>query len=557
MASSARAKARPARGFRAAPKPSRLLPPMRSRPRPVLAALLAALLALAALSCAGCASRPPARGTTCVWIAGRPEPAFDPGGPPDPLRWSLERLLARGLVEEDSSGALVPGAAERWEWSADSLALTFHLRPGLVFADGSPCVSADFRRALDTGLGRTDHGSRAWLLSAVSGVERVRAGRPLPPLGVETPDPRTLVLRLARRDPLLPARLALPGLSAPWSDSGSGGWRDAAGLGPYRVLGEEPGRALTLLRRAGAPGPDTILVRFQPLAGRVLTFLRANAADLVWPLPATLDAAAAPQGFRLGVRAAEPARTLLLVMRADLPPTSRLATRYALAHSVNRDRVLELLGARARRLGSWLPGAGPYDFPALDEGQAREWMGRGKLGQAFHVVMGYDADGAGAAVARALQEEWSRLGIYAELRPLRGPKLARELLGGLSHLALVEEQPWTHDPAGTLASLVMPLRGPAVGAFRTGWRTREFDGLLGLAGGSTFPGPDAAQARLREDLVVLPLAGLPWVWLARENAAPLSFHPHFGPGCAGGGWSTPAGSAAAGSPGGPPLPTKR
>jgi len=465
-------------------------------------------------------------------------------------------LLARGLVEEDSSGALGPGAAERWEWSEDSLSLTFHLRPGLVFADGSPCASADFRRALDAGLGREDHGSRSWLLGAVSGVERVRAGRPLPPLGIETPDPRTLVLRLARRDPRLPAKLALPGLSAPWSIAATGRWRDAAGLGPYRVLGEEPGRALTLVRRAGAAGPDTIVVRFQPLTTRVLTFLRANAADLVWPLPATLDAAAAPTGFRLGLREAVPARTLLLVMRADLPPTSRLATRCALAHSVNRDRVLELLGARAGRLGHWLPGADPYDFPALDEGQARDWMERGKLGQAFHVVMAYDADGISAAVARALQEEWSNLGIYVELRPLRGPRLARELLGGLSHLALVEEQPWTNDLAGTVASLVMPLRGPAVGAFRTGWRTREFDGLLSPARGSSSPRPEAVQARLREDLVVLPLARLPWVWLARENGTPVVFHPRFGPGCAGVGWRDPAGPAANGSPGGSP-PSRR
>lgn len=525
---------------------------MEPRALSVAAARLAAVLVLAVLCCAGCSDRPPVRGTSFVWIAGRPEPAFDPGGPPDPLRWAIERLLSRGLVEEDSSGALMPGAAERWEWSVDSLTLTFHLRPELVFADSSPCGSEDFRRALCTGLGREDHGSRAWLLSAVSGVERVRAGRPLPPLGIETPDRGTLVLRLARRDPLLPAKLALPGVSAPWSASASGGWHAAAGLGPYRVLEEEPGRALQLVRRAGAAGPDTILMRFQPLAGRVLTFLRTNAADLVWPLPAALDVAAAPPGFRLGARAAEPVRTLLLVMRVDLPPTSRLSTRSALAHSVNRDRVLELLGVRAQRLGGWLPGAGPYDFPALDEGQAREWMGRGKLGQAFHVVMGYDADGAGALVAGALQEEWSKLGIYAELRPLRGPKLVHELLVGLSHLALVEEQPWTDDPAGTLASLVMPLRGPAVGAFRTGWRTREFDGLLAPARSSTWPGPDAAQARLREDLVVLPLARLPWVWLARENGAPLSLHPRLGPGCGGVGWSAPEGPAGTGAPAGSP-----
>ena len=526
---------------------------MSVRPRSALAVWLSLLLVLGASSGAGCASRSPARGTSCVWVAGRPEPAFDPAGPPDPLRWSLERLLSRGLVEEDSSGALVPGAAERWEWSADSLTLTFHLRPGLAFADGSPCASADFERALVTGLGREDHGSRAWLLGAVSGVERVRAGRPLPTLGVETPDARTLVLQLARRDPLLPAKLALPGLGAPWSAAASGGWRDASGLGPYRVLGEEPGHVLTLARCPGAAGPDTIVVRFQPSAARVLTFLRANAADLVWPLPVALDAAAVPQGFRREARAAAPRRTLLLVMRADLPPTSRLATRHALAHSVNRDRVLEVLGARGDRLGSWLPGAGPYDFPALDEGQAREWMERGKLGQAFHVLMAYDADGAGATVARALQGEWSRLGIYAELRPLRGPKLSRELLGGLSHLALVEEQPWQDDPAGILASLVMPLRGPAIGAFRTGWRTREFDGLLSPVGGPAPPAPEAAQARLREELVALPLARLPWVWLARVDGPPLSFHPHFGPSCAGFAWSAPEAPPAAGSPGGRPA----
>ena len=525
---------------------------MSARSRPVLIASLALLLVTVALSGAGCARRGPAPGTRCVWIAGRPQPPFDPAGPPDPLRWSLERLLSRSLVEEDSSGVLAPGAAESWEWSPDSLTLTFRLRAGLAFADGSPCASADFARALVAGLAREDHGSRAWLLGAVTGVARVRAGRPLPPLGVETPNPRTLVLRLARRDPLLPAKLALPGPSAPWSAAAPGGWRDASGPGRYRVLAEDPGRALTLVRRPGAAGPDTIVVRFQPSAVRVLTFLRAEAADLVWPLPVALVAAATPQGFRRQARAASPPRTLLLVMRADLPPTSRLATRHALAHSVNRDRLLEVLGERGDRIASWLPGAGPYDFPALDEAQARDWMDRGKLGQAFHVRMTYDADGAGATVARVLQGEWSRLGIYAELLPLRGPKLSRELLGGLSHLALVEEQPWQNDLAGTLASLVMPLRGPAVGAFRTGWRTREFDGLLSPSRGTVAPAPEAAQLRLREELVALPLARLPWVWLERTGGSAVSFHPRFGPGCAAPAASAPVGPPGAGSPGGGP-----
>jgi ABC-type transport system substrate-binding protein len=498
--------------------------------------VLGSLSVLAAILFAGCGGKTPVRGTKCTWVAGRAQPAFDPTGPRDPLRWSLERLLTRGLVEEDSSGNPVPAAAEGWEWSADSLTVTFRLREGLMFTDGSPCRSEDFRRALVAGLARTDHASKAWLLGSVAGVSRVRAGRALPSVGIDTPDPRTLVIRLTRRDPALLKKLGLPGVSAPWGQGTGDGWAGAAGLGPYDVLVEEPGRALTLLRRTG-DGPDTVTVRFQPATARVLAFLRRGGADLVWPLPSPLEVRAVPSSYRLVTREADPPRWLMLVMRADLPPTTRLTTRRALAHAVDRDRVRDVLGPRGGPVGPLVPGGGGFEFPRLDEGQVRDWMERGGLGRAFHVVMAHDADGAGGGVARVLQGDWARLGIYAELRPRRGARLDREMLKGLSHLALAEVQPWTNDPAGVLALFVMPLRGPAVGACRTGWRTREFDGWLAPGRGPEPPGPEQAQARLAETLVALPLAGLPWAWLAREGGSALPFHPRFGPGCAGQAWS--------------------
>src|SRR5439155_4295941 len=114
-----------------------------------------------ALVAPGCTERP-APPRPCLWIMGGPEPEFDPAGPPDPARRAIERLLTRGLIEEDSSGALRPAAAERWEISPDSLACTFHLRPGLAFTDGTPCGSGDFERALRAGLGRKDHSTQAW-----------------------------------------------------------------------------------------------------------------------------------------------------------------------------------------------------------------------------------------------------------------------------------------------------------------------------------------------------------------------------------------------------------
>jgi hypothetical protein len=142
--------------------------------------------------------------------------------------------------------------------------------------------------------------------------------------------------------------------------------------------------------------------------------------------------------------------------------------------------------------------------------------------------MAYDEDGPAAEVARALQGDWSRAGLYLDLRPLRGPALRRELLLGQAQACLVEFQGLTSDPAGVAAPLIMPFRGPAIGAFRTGWRTREFDRLLAGTRGQPV---DLAylESRLEEETVVLPLSEIGWVWVAREGGPPVAFHPRFGP----------------------------
>jgi ABC-type transport system substrate-binding protein len=500
---------------------------------PGRAALVAALAAAVALTAPGCGRRAETpRAVRFAWVIGRVPPRFDPDGPPDPVRWAIERLLTRGLGREDSSSAVVPAAARRVEVSDDSLVYTFRLPGDLDFTDGTPCRSAHFREALVAGLARTDHGTRAWLLAAVRGVDRVRAGRPLPPLGIETPDDTTLVVRLARPDRALLARLALPGASDAWRAREARGFADAVGLGPWRVARADSTRRLTLVRAVAASSParpDTIDVRFFAGASRVRSFLRQVPVDLTWPLPPALLDEALPPGYRTTTREARPARRLLLVMRADLPPTSRLPARHALAHGLNRPALLRDLGERAREAAAWIPGAPPFDFPRLDAAEARLRMEDGRLGRSFHVDLAYDADGAGAAIARAMQGEWARLSIYVELVPLRGEAWRTEQSKGLSHLLLVESQAPLDDAAAELATLVMPMRGPAVGGVRTGWRTRDLDAwILGAEPWSRGAAAEVQQ-RLEQDRIVVPLADLPWVWVAREGGADPDFHPHFGP----------------------------
>jgi hypothetical protein len=506
----------------------------RATPRVALAraALAVAIMSAVAMTTSGCGGRAESPGTRFAWVIGRVPPRFDPDGPPDPARWALERLLTRGLVREDSTGAVVVAAARRVEVSDDSLVYTFRLPAELAFMDGSPCHSAHFRAALEAGLARSDHGTKAWLLSAVRGVDRVRAGKPLPPLGIETPDETTLVIRLARPDPSLLACLALPGASDAWRSRDAPGFAEAAGLGPYRVARADSTRRLVLVRTvAGSSGeaPDTIDVRFLAGASRVRSYLRQNSVDLAWPLPPALLDEALPSGYRMTTRTPRPARRLLLVMRADLPPTSRPPARHALAHGLNRPALLRDLGERARATSAWIPGAGPFDFPRLDAAEVRLRMEEGRFRRSFHVDLAYDADGTGAAIARGLQGEWARLSIYVELVPLRGEAWRIEQSKGLRHLLLVESQALLDDPATELATLVMPLRGPAVGGIRTAWRTRELDPWL-LRAEPWPPGTAAdVQHRLEQDRIILPLADLPWIWVAREGAADPGFHPRFGP----------------------------
>ncbi len=517
---------------------------------------LATLLGLGAF--AGCTSRAPETGRSLTWYAGRARPAFDPDGPNDALRVALERHLSRGLVERDADGAIIPGIADSIGCSSDSLTWTFRLRDGLRFTDGSSVTSAHIREALVAGLAREDHATRAWLLGAVQGVSHVRAGRPVPALGIELPDERTIRLRLANPDRRLLEKLAVPGVSTPWK-SRRDGWLEAVGVGPYRVAAGGD-RSLTFVAASAMAGEeaalDTLHVQFETGVPRARAMLRHDLADVLWPLPPGLLERPMPDDWTVSRHLALPARRLLLVMRADVPPLTQAGARQSLAHALNREELLAALGSRGSPLRQWLPGARlDFEWPRLETpaeraersvALARVRSVRGASSrrdpgggpdrvESYHLVLACDADLSGAEVAGTLQGQWARAGHYVDLRSLRGEAAAAEALrASAAQAQLVEAQAPLSGLEPELATLVMPLRGPAVGSFRTGWRTRDFDRWLPATAAAPGPDPDAVQALLAADRIVLPIATLPWQLAVRKGVEPPVVHPAYGPG-----WTRP------------------
>lgn len=505
-----------------------------------------AALALAGLVVlvTGCGRGAETSGSHVHWLAVGPVPAPDPGGTPDEVRWAIERLLTRGLVDEMADGRIVPMLAESVVVSPDARTYRFVLRRGLGYPDGSRISSADVRDALLRGLERRDHALHRWVLRSVEGVSSIRPGRPLPALGIDVPDSATLVLRLARPDSLLLPGLALPGISAPVRFAAAEpAWSGFAGAGPYRVLPNSAGPSLTLVRRPApllpvVAGPDTIRIRFAT-GVRLRAILRSGTMDVVWPLPLGDPVRSDTlQGYRWAQRPAawlRPARTVALVLRADVAPTAKLAARRALAHSFNAEELRRTLGDGVEPFISFWPAAGPFDVPRLDAQRTLEWLAQGRLGRSFHTTLVFDPDEIHERAARRLQIQWARADLSVDVRPLRGERLWRERMEGRAQILLLVSRPPVAVPDGELAVMTRFDREKPVAAYRSGWSANEFRAWI--RGDRPFAAGDRAEAQdaIETATVVLPVGRAGWSWIERAGAPARPFHPHFGLDLAGAG----------------------
>lgn len=81
-------------------------------------------------------------------------------------------LVYDGLTQLDVDGKVVPGLAETWEYNEDGTAITFHLRAGAAFSDGSPVTADAVKQNLERGRDQ-ENSTLAGQLRIVTGVDVV------------------------------------------------------------------------------------------------------------------------------------------------------------------------------------------------------------------------------------------------------------------------------------------------------------------------------------------------------------------------------------------------
>jgi oligopeptide transport system substrate-binding protein len=136
---------------------------------------------------------------------------LDPSLATDAVAQTVIDDLFEGLVTLSEDGRTIPGVATSWDTSADGKMWTFHIRDNARWSNGQPVTAADFayawRRQVDPATGS----EYSQALAPIENAMDVASGK-MPPtqLGVEAPDPRTLVVRLRAPTPYLLALLTNP-----------------------------------------------------------------------------------------------------------------------------------------------------------------------------------------------------------------------------------------------------------------------------------------------------------------------------------------------------------
>lgn len=115
---------------------------------------------------------------------------------------NIQRDLFEGLIIPAPDGSLVPGAAERWEVSADKKTYRFFLREDGRWSNGDPVTAGDFVYGLRRSADPATLSNYSMILSPIENADAVINGlEPPENLGVEAESERVLVIRLKAPTP--------------------------------------------------------------------------------------------------------------------------------------------------------------------------------------------------------------------------------------------------------------------------------------------------------------------------------------------------------------------
>jgi oligopeptide transport system substrate-binding protein len=427
---------------------------------------------------------------------------------------NIMMALFEGLtVLDEQTSQPVAAAAERWDVSPDRLGWTFHLRPGLKWSNGDPLTADDFVSSWQRLLSPAVGAENAYYLYPIKNAEAFNKGTLTDPttLGAAAPDPKTLVVTLARPTPYFAMLTAQPATypvnrrvlaqfdarakrGTAWTRPGN-----LVGNGPFTLKEWIPNARIAVTRNphywgAAAVRPDGIV--FFPTENPDVDErnFRARQVHATFTLPLTKVSAWRERASRGEAAAKSELRldpflqTIFLRFNTRRPPLDDARVRRALSLAIPREAIARtvLRDSRAPAFALTPPGTGGYTAQAragTDFAAARQLLiaaghAKGAGLPTFEVQCRNDE--IQPQVAEVLQATWQReLGLritIAQAEQKTWLQNQQTLAYTISFSSWIGDFP---DPANFLGLFVT-----GGGYNWTGWGSRDFDRHLADADGA-------------------------------------------------------------------------
>lgn len=410
---------------------------------------------------------PPERGgriTVASFVGVRsidPAVGFDEGSDP------IQRLLFARLIHLSANGQFEGELAESFDVSPDGMHLTFRLRAGARFHDGSEVTAGDVKRSLERALHPKTGCPVASFYDRIVGFEAWHDGKASELSGVQAVSDSVVRIDLAEPDATFLAVLTLPAAS-PVCKSGGAVYdpsfsAHACGAGPYKIRQWYEQEKLVLDRHdgyldRGLPHLDGITWLFGvPTTAQRFRFERGD-IDILHDLSMADSVAFRTAPSWQPFSGWAPSRlTKGLFMNVEMEPFNRVEVRRAVASAIDRDSVATLRGGFIVAADRMVPsGVVGYDasFPGqrYDPAAALELMR--KAGFPYDPVAatgGYPqtvdylvpADSFDLQFAEVVQQQLARIGIRIRLKALSWPAYLAQI--GRRRTVRMGAAGWTAD----------------------------------------------------------------------------------------------------------------
>jgi ABC-type transport system substrate-binding protein len=323
------------------------------------------LLLLLFTTAALCAAETPRRGGTLRLARPADLQSIDPAICFDGESMLLTRLIFQGLVDFDEQSKIVPKQAIDWNVSADRKTYTFHLRPGVRFANGREVEASDYVYSLQRIIGpRTESPGESYF-NGIAGARDFHDKKTNSVSGLRAPAKHTLEIELSEPDFAFEFKMAMTFACAvpreAIEEQGSRFWLHAFGSGPYRIIHWTRGVRMELERSAAVnqndegyfEGVDVMMGGDRTLHSMMLD---RGELDVVHsaPIPDIVRLTHNPLSKEV-VHTIDLASTGFLYLNTELPPFNTLEVRQAINHAIDKQRLVTFTAHTAVAARSILP----------------------------------------------------------------------------------------------------------------------------------------------------------------------------------------------------------